>query len=48
MPHERDRTELTVRFESFNEQVSDAEVQLVESYLGDLLQAVLLIEDEER
>lgn len=48
MPLDPDQTELSVRFENFNEKVSEAEVLLIESYLGNLVQAVLLTQDEER
>ena len=48
MPHDPDQTELRVRFQNFRESVSETEVRLIESSLGNLLQAVLLTEDEER
>lgn len=48
MPHDPDQTELSVRCENFRESVSEAEVLLIESYLGNLIQAVLLRQDEER
>ena len=48
MPHDPDQTDLSVRFEHFRESVSEAEVLLIESYLGNLIQAVLLRQDEER
>lgn len=48
MSHDPDQTELTVRCEHISESVSEAEVRLIESSLGNLIQAVLLTEDEER
>jgi hypothetical protein len=48
VPHDPDQTGLSVRFENFRESVSEAEVRLIESYLGNLIQAVLLTQDEER
>lgn len=48
MPHDPDQTELRVKFENFMERVSEAEVLLIESYLGNLIQAVVLRQDEER
>lgn len=48
MPHDPDQTDLSVGFENFGERVSEAEVLLIESYLGNLIQAVLLRQDEER
>ena len=48
MPHDPDRTDLSVKFENFRERVLEAEVLLIESYLGNLIQAVLLRQDEER
>lgn len=48
MPHDPDETELTVRCEHFSESVSEAEVRLIESSLGNLIQAVLVSQDEER
>ncbi len=48
MPHDPDLTELSVSFEHFSESVSEAEVLLIESCLGNLIQAVLLTQDEER
>ena len=46
MPHSPDETELTVRCEHFSESVSEAEVRLIESSLGNLVQAVLLAGEE--
>jgi hypothetical protein len=48
VPHDPDQTGLRVSFENISENVSEAEVLLIESYLGNLLQAVLLTQDEER
>lgn len=48
MPHDPDQTGLSVRFENISENVSEAEELLIESYLGNLIQAVLLSQDEER
>ena len=48
MPHDPDQTGLSVSCENVSENVSEAEVLLIESYLGNLIQAVLLIPDEER
>lgn len=46
MTHDPDQMELTVRCENFIESVSEAEVQLIESCLGNLIQAVLVTQDE--
>ena len=48
MPHDSEETELSVRCEHFSERVLEAEVLLIESYLGNLIQAVLVTQDEER
>ena len=48
MPHDSEQTDLTVRFEHFSESVLEAEVVLIESYFGNLIQAMLLIQEEER
>ena len=47
MAHDLDQTDLSVRFENFRENVSEAEVVLIESCLGDLIQAILLRPEEE-
>lgn len=46
MPHDRESKELSVSFENFSEDVSEAEVALLESSLGNLIQAVLLTGEE--
>jgi hypothetical protein len=48
VPHNVHQTELSVKIEDFSERVSKEEVVLIESYLGDLIQAVLLTQDEDR
>jgi hypothetical protein len=48
VPHNPDYRELSVHFEHFSEGVSEAEVLLIESCLGNLIQAVLLMQEEER
>ncbi len=47
MTHDSEATNLEVLFEGEIGEVTDAEVQLIESVLGDLIQAVLLTEVEE-
>ncbi len=46
MFHDPEPTDLTVTFEGTMDDVSEAEVLLIESYLGDLIQRVLLTQDE--
>lgn len=43
-----DQVDLNVSFENVSENVSETELLLIESYLGNLIQAVLLTQDEER
>lgn len=48
MPHDAEPADLSVRFEGEFDRVLEAEVQLIESHLGDLIQAMLLTREEER
>jgi len=45
--HDSDQTDLSARFEHFQESVSEGEILLIESCLGDLIQAILLEQKEE-
>jgi hypothetical protein len=45
--HDAEPADLSVRFEGEFDRVTEAEVQLIESYLGDLIPAMLLNSDEE-
>ena len=47
MSHDPEPADLSVRFEGEFDRVLEAEVQLIESYLGDLIPAMLLNSDEE-
>lgn len=48
MPHDAEPTDLTVSIEGEFDRVLEAEVRLIEAYLGDLIPAMLLNSDEER
>lgn len=48
MAHDAEPTDLTVSVEGEFDRVREAEVQLIEAYLGDLIRAILLARDEER
>ena len=48
MPHDADPADLAVSVDGEFDRVTEAEVQLIESYLGDLIQAILLTRDKER
>ena len=48
MPHDAEPDALTVRVDGEFDCVTQAEVQLIEAYLGDLIQAMLLTRDKER
>ena len=47
MAHDAVSADLVVRFDGDVGEVTDAEVQLIESVLGDLVQRVLLTRNEE-
>ncbi len=47
MAHDGESNNLVVRFDGEVGDVTDAEVQLIESILGDLIQGVLLSSNEE-
>jgi hypothetical protein len=46
--HDSQTDEITVRFDLELKDVTDAELALIEASLGELIQAVLLSQDEER
>jgi hypothetical protein len=46
--HDAEATDLSVSVDGEFDRVTEAEVQLIESYLGDLIPAMLLTQDEER
>ena len=46
MSHDSEHIDLSVSFEGELDNVTEAEVVLIESYLGDLIQGVLLTQDE--
>jgi hypothetical protein len=46
--HDAEPTDLSVSVDGEFDHVTDPEVRLIESYLGDLIQAVLLAREEER
>jgi hypothetical protein len=46
--HDAEPADLTVRIEGEFDRVLEAEVQLIESYLGDLISAMFLTREEER
>ena len=46
MAHDSEHIELSVRVDGEFEHVTEAEVVLIESYLGDLIQGILLTQDE--
>ena len=48
MPHDAKPTDLMVRVEGEFDRVTDAEVQLIETYLSDLIPAMLLNQENER
>ncbi len=48
MPHDAELADLAVIFEGEFDSVTEAEVQLIEAYLGDLIPAMLLTREEER
>ena len=48
MLHDAEPTDLSVSIEGEFDCVTEAEVQLIEAYLGDLIPAMLLNSDEER
>ena len=48
MPHDAEPDALTVRVDGEFNCVTQAEVQLIEAYLGDLIPAMLLTPEEER
>ena len=47
MPHDAEPADLSVRVEGEFDRVTRAEVQLIDQYLGDLIQAMLLTRGEE-
>lgn len=48
MPHDADPADLAVRVDGEFDRVTEAEVQLIKSYLGDLIQAMFLTQNGER
>ena len=46
MSHDSEHIDLSVSFDGELEHVTEAEVVLIESYLGDLIQGILLTQDE--
>ena len=48
MPHDVELADLAVSVDGEFDRVTEAEVQLIESYLGDLIQAMFLTRNEER
>lgn len=48
MPHDAEPADLAVSVDGEFDRVTEAEVQLIESYLGDLIQAMVLTRNEER
>ena len=48
MPRDPEPAELTVRVDGEFVRVTESEVRLIESYLGDLIQAILSNSDEKR
>ena len=46
MTHDSEPIDLSVSVEGEFEDVTEAEVVLIESYLGDLIQGILLTQDE--
>ena len=46
MAHDSEAFDLSVSFDGEFEPVTEAEVVLIESYLGDLIQGILLTQDE--
>ena len=46
MVHDSEHIDLSVSVEGELEHVTEAEVVLIESYLGDLIQGILLTQDE--
>lgn len=48
MSHDAESTDLIVSVEGEFDPVREAEVRLIEAYLGDLIQAILLTREEER
>lgn len=48
MSHDAEPADLTVSVEGTFDRVTEAEVQLIEAYLGDLIPAMLLTREEER
>lgn len=48
MAHDAEPTDLSVNVDGELDRVTEAEVRLIESYLGDLIQAMLSVREEER
>ena len=48
MAHDAEPTDLSVSVDRELDRVTEAEVRLIESYLGDLIQAMLSVREEER
>jgi hypothetical protein len=48
VPHDAEPSDLSVSVDGEFDRVTEAEVQLIESYLGDLIQAMLLTQNKER
>ena len=48
MPHDAEPADLAISVDGEFDRVTEAEVQLIESYLGDLIQAMLLPRKGER
>lgn len=48
MSHDAEPADLTVSVDGEFDRVTEAEVQLIEAYLGDLIPALLLNSDEKR
>ena len=46
MVHDSEHIDLSVRVDGEFEPVTEAEVVLIEAYLGDLIQGILLTQDE--
>ena len=47
MPHDAEPADLSVSVDGEFDRVTQAEVQLIDAYLGDLIQAMLLTRGEE-
>ena len=48
MPHDPEQADLAMRIDGEFDRMTGGEVRLIESYLGDLIQAILLNTDEKR